>query len=82
MSDITVKYRVLKVVEEMPPEITFEEVMKRVYFLDKVDRGLKQVEAGDIISGEAAKKVAQKVGRVNWTNQPLADIEASATSWL
>ncbi|UNU26102.1 hypothetical protein [Microcoleus vaginatus] len=62
MSDITVKYRVLKAVEEMPPEITFEEVMKRVYFLEKVDRGLKQVEAGDIISGEAAKKAAQKVG--------------------
>ena len=82
MSDITVKYRVLKVVEEMPPEITFEEVMKRVYFLDKVDRGLKQVEAGDIISGEAAKKAAQKVGRVNLTNQPLADIEAIATWWL
>ncbi|MEG5057922.1 hypothetical protein QUB60_05710 [Microcoleus sp. A2-C5] len=68
MSGIIVKYRVLKVVEEMPPEITFEEVMKRVYFLDKLDRGLKQVEVGDIISGEAAKKVAQKVGRVNLTN--------------
>ncbi|MEG4028105.1 MULTISPECIES: hypothetical protein [unclassified Microcoleus] len=56
--------------------------MNRVYFLDKVDRGLKQVEADDIISGEAAKKAAQKVGRVNWTNQPLADIEVIATSWL
>ncbi|MEG4149461.1 hypothetical protein [Microcoleus sp. Pol12B5] len=43
--------------------------MNRLYFLDKVDRGLKQVEADDIISGEAAKKAAQKVGQVNWTNQ-------------
>ncbi|MEG3896771.1 MULTISPECIES: hypothetical protein [unclassified Microcoleus] len=43
---------------------------------------MEQVEAGDIISGSAAKKVAQKVGRVNWTSQALADLEAIGTWWL
>ena len=81
MSDITLKYRIFKSVEERPLEVTFEEVMERVYFLYKVDRGLEQVEAGDIISGSTAKKVARKVGRVNSTSQALADLEAG-TWWL
>ena len=56
MADTTVKYRVLKAMEEMPQDVTFEEVMERLYFLYKIDRGLKQVEAGNTMSHEEAKK--------------------------
>ncbi|MFB2935665.1 hypothetical protein ACE1B6_10465 [Aerosakkonemataceae cyanobacterium BLCC-F154] len=56
MSDTTVKDKVLKAVEEMSPDVTFEEVMERLYFLYKVEQGLKQVETGDIISHAEAKK--------------------------
>ncbi|MEH1912419.1 hypothetical protein [Nostoc sp.] len=42
-ADMTVKYQVLKAVEQMPQDVTFEEVMERLYFLYKVDQGLKQV---------------------------------------
>ncbi len=60
MSDTTVKDKVLKAVEEMSPDVTFEEVMERLYFLYKVEQGLKQVEAGDIISHAEAKKRIKK----------------------
>lgn len=57
-ADTTVKYRVLKAVEEMPQDVTFEEVMERLYFLYKVDQGLKQVETGNTIShAEATKQI-------------------------
>ena len=47
MADATVKHKVLKAVEEMPQDVTFEVVMERLYFLYKVGKGLKQVEFGD-----------------------------------
>ncbi|MEH2058035.1 MAG: hypothetical protein V7K97_18105 [Nostoc sp.] len=57
-ADTTVKYQVLKAVEEMPQDVTFEEVMERLYFLYKVDQGLKQVETGNTIShAEATKQI-------------------------
>lgn len=55
-ADTTVKYQVLKAVEEMPQDVTFDEVMERLYFLYKVDRGLKEVETGNTISHAEAKK--------------------------
>ena len=56
MADTTVKYQVLKAVEEMPQDVTFEEVMERLYFLYKVNRGLTQVETGNTMSQAEAKK--------------------------
>lgn len=56
MADTTVKYQVLKAVEEMPQDVTFEEVMERLYFLYKVNRGLQQVETGNTMSQAEAKK--------------------------
>ncbi|MEH1961629.1 MAG: hypothetical protein V7L05_17470 [Nostoc sp.] len=57
-ADMTVKYQVLKAVEQMPQDVTFEEVMERLYFLYKVDQGLKQVETGNTISqAEATKQI-------------------------
>jgi len=52
MIDTTVKSRVFKAVEEMPPNVTFTDIMERLYFLYKIDRGLQQVEAGDTLSHE------------------------------
>ncbi|MBD2772990.1 hypothetical protein [Iningainema tapete] len=56
MADTTVKSKVIKAMEEMPQDFTFEEVMERLYFLYKIDQGLKQVEVGNTMSHEEAKK--------------------------
>ena len=56
MANITVKHKVLKAIEEMPQDVTFSDVMERLYLLYKIDRGLNQIEAGDTMSHEQAKK--------------------------
>jgi predicted transcriptional regulator len=60
MPDTTLKYRVLKAIEELPPDATFEDVMERLYFLYKIDKGLKQVEAGETMSHEEATERTKK----------------------
>ena len=56
MTDTTIKSKVLKAVEEMPPDVNFHDIMERLYFLYKVERGLQQVAAGYLISHERLKK--------------------------
>jgi predicted transcriptional regulator len=56
MLDTTIKHRVLKAIEELPQDATFEDVMERLYFLYKIDKGLKQVEAGETMSHEEARE--------------------------
>jgi predicted transcriptional regulator len=60
MISTTVKQRILSALEEMPPDVTFSEVMERLYFLYKLDQGLKQVADGDIMSHEEAKERIKK----------------------
>ena len=54
MAEATVKHKVLKAIEALPPDATFEDVLERLYFLYKIDKGLKQVAAGDTMSHEEA----------------------------
>ena len=56
----TVKQKILKALEEMPQDVTFSDVMERLYFLYKVEQGIAQVVAGDIISHAEAKERIKK----------------------
>ncbi|MBW4507448.1 MAG: hypothetical protein KME64_13185 [Scytonematopsis contorta HA4267-MV1] len=60
MNSSTVKQKILDALEEMPSDVTFSEVMERLYFLYKVDQGLKQVANGDIMSHAEAKARIKK----------------------
>ena len=52
--------KILKTVEEMPQDVSFEEVMERLYFLYKVEKGLQQVESDNILSHQQAKQNLKK----------------------
>ena len=54
MSDSTVKDRVIDAVRELPEDATVEDVMERLYFLAKVEKGLRQADAGETVSHEEA----------------------------
>jgi predicted transcriptional regulator len=56
MAETTVKHKVLKAIEELPHDATFEDVLERLYFLYKIDKGLQEVAAGDTMSHEEAMK--------------------------
>ncbi len=60
MTTTTVKQKIMKALEEMPQDVTFSEVMERLYFLYKVEQGLKQVADGDIMSHTEAKARIKK----------------------
>lgn len=52
----SVKERAIETIEQLPQDASLEEVMERLYFLLKVERGLQQIEAGQVVSHEEAKR--------------------------
>ena len=56
MAEPKVKERLLDAVRELPDDATVEDAMERLYFLAKVEKGLQQAEAGEIVSHEEAKR--------------------------
>ena len=55
MPNVSVKEKVLKAVQELPSDVTFEDTIEKLYFLYKVERGLQQADSGQKISREEAK---------------------------
>jgi hypothetical protein len=47
---ITVKEKVLNAVAELPQDVDFDDILDRLYFLYKVETGLKQVSNGETLS--------------------------------
>jgi len=56
MAPTTAKQKVLKAVQQLPPDATVEDAMERLYFLTKVERGLAQADAGDTVPHAQAKE--------------------------
>jgi predicted transcriptional regulator len=50
------KERALEVIRNLPDDATVEDVMERLYFLAKVEEGLRQADAGQTMSHEEAKR--------------------------
>jgi len=56
MSKPTAKERVLEAVRDLPDDASVEDAMERLYFLAKVEEGLRQAEAGQTVSHKEAKR--------------------------
>lgn len=56
MSTETTKERVLEAVQQLPADATVEQAMERLYYIAKVEEGLRQAEAGKLISHEEVKR--------------------------
>ena len=56
MSEPKVKERVLDAVRGLPEDATFEDAMERIYFLAKIEEGLRQADAGETVDDEEAKR--------------------------
>jgi len=51
-----VKEKVIKMIEELPEDITVSDIMAELYFRQNVDEGLEELDEGKGISHEEAKK--------------------------
>ena len=57
---MTTKEKMLQAVEDLPADATIEDAMERFLFLAKVERGLKQADAGKTIPhAEVREKMAK-----------------------
>jgi predicted transcriptional regulator len=52
----SVRDRLLHAVQQLPPDATVEQAMERLYFMAKVEEGLRQADAGQVISHEEARR--------------------------
>ena len=51
--------KVLEAVKELPQEFELDELIERLVFIEKVEKGLKQLDEGYTKTHEEAKKVVQ-----------------------
>lgn len=56
MANPTIKQKVLESIEKLPENADIDEIMERVYFIHKIENGLKQSEKGELISHEEVQK--------------------------
>ena len=56
MSDFGAKKKILKAVEQLPDDATIEDAIERLYFLAKIEKGIREADAGLTVSHDEAKK--------------------------
>lgn len=59
----TIKQAVLEMIERLPDDASVEDIMAELYFRQKVDEGLRQLDAGEGVEHDEAK---QRLGK--WLN--------------
>ena len=52
--------KAIETVKELPGEFDLDVLMERLVFVEKVEKGLKQLEKGQTMSHEKLKEVAKK----------------------
>lgn len=53
---MTTKQAVIDMIQRLPEDVTVEDIMSELYFRQKVDEGLRQLDAGEGVDHEEAKK--------------------------
>jgi predicted transcriptional regulator len=56
MSDFGAKKKILRAVEQLPDDATIEDAIERLYFLAKIEKGIREADAGLTVSHDEAKK--------------------------
>ena len=56
MAEPTVRDQIMHVLEELPPDATFEDAIERLVFLAKIDAGLTELDAGQGVPHDEVKR--------------------------
>ena len=60
----TAKEEVRKMLEYLPDDVSFEDIQYHIYVREKIARGLKDIEVGNILSQEEIEeRMAKWLGR-------------------
>ncbi|MEX0771745.1 MAG: hypothetical protein WD038_01185 [Balneolales bacterium] len=60
MAETTLKQKVLDSIDKLPQNASLDDIMERIYFIHKIEVGLKQAEQGDLIEH---KEVLNKIDK-------------------
>ena len=50
------KTQILEVIATLPAEVDLDDLLNKLYVLEKIEQGEKQIDAGQCVSHEDAKK--------------------------
>lgn len=56
MDGASTKEMVIEMIQRLPDDVTVSDIMAELYFRQKVDEGLRQLDAGEGIPHEEAKQ--------------------------
>ena len=54
---VTPKQVAVKIIEQMPADVSLEDIMYELYFRQRVDRGLQEFDAGQTISHDEVVQI-------------------------
>lgn len=52
----TAKQSAMKAIQNLPEDSSYEDIMEKLYFMEKVESGLKDIEEGNTVPHEEVKK--------------------------
>lgn len=55
-----IKEDVIKLIKSLPDKVDYNDIMAEIYFKQKVDKSLKQIKEGKVVSHNEAKKKLAK----------------------
>jgi len=56
----TAKEEVRKMLDQMPDDATFEDIQYHIYVREKIERGLKDIQEGNLLSQEEVEQRMSK----------------------
>jgi predicted transcriptional regulator len=62
IDNVTPKQRMISVLQEQPDDSSYEELLKELAFVKMVERGLKDVDLGRVVSNEEVKRRIESWG--------------------
>ena len=60
MSDTSLKQKVIESIEKLPQDASLDDIIERIYFIHKIEVGLKQSSQEDVVSHEEVLKKIEK----------------------
>ena len=60
METTNTKKKILQAIDELPEGIEIEDAMEKLYFLYKIEKGIKQADSGENIGHQTVKERFQK----------------------
>jgi len=52
----TAKYNSIKAIQTLPNDSSYDDIMEKLYFMQKVESGLRDIEEGRVVSHEEVKE--------------------------